>query len=285
VPKVIVSTAASGETSQYIAETDLVLVPSIVDIAGVNRISAQVIASGVAAVVGMLQTKASELGDDRPLIAASMFGVTTPCVTAARGFLDDLGFETLTFHMTGTGGRALESLVRNDMFTGVLDVTTTELADELVGGVFSAGPERLTGAAATATPQVVSVGALDMVNFGPEETVPPQFRDRNLYVHNSSVTLMRTTAEECAELGRRLGERVSAAGGRAAVLLPLGGISAIATDGGPFYDPNADRALFEAVRSSLRGSNVELIEMDVAINDPEFAQAAVATLNDLVEQH
>lgn len=282
VPKLIVSTAASGETSQYIAESDLVLTPSIVDIAGVNRISAQVISNGVAALVGMLTADRPQLPDDKPLVAASMFGVTTECISTSRSLLDALGYETLTFHMTGTGGRALESLVRTGAFSGVLDITTTELADELVGGVFSAGPGRLSAAAQTGTPQVVSVGALDMVNFGPRDTVPGEFRSRNLYVHNSSVTLMRTTPDECAELGRRLAERVSAAVGPSVVLLPLRGISAIAVEGGPFHDPAADAALFDAVRSNLSGSQTELVEIDAAVNDESFARTAVSTLHELI---
>jgi len=282
VPKLIVSTAASGETSQYVAETDLVLTPSIVDIAGVNRISAQVISNGVAALVGMLAAGRPQLQDDRPLVAASMFGVTTDCITASRTKLDALGYETLTFHMTGTGGRALESLVRQGVFAGVLDITTTELADELVGGVFSAGPGRLSAAAQTGTPQVVSVGALDMVNFGPKDTVPREFQDRNLYVHNSSVTLMRTTPQECSELGRRLADRLNAAVGPCIVLLPLQGISAIAVEGGPFHDPAADAALFDAIRATLRNPRVELVELDAAINDDAFARRAVDTLHELV---
>lgn len=282
VPKLIVSTAASGETSQYVHESDLVLVPSVVDIAGVNRISARVIGNGVAALVGMVGAEPPAYASGRPHVAASMFGVTTPCVTHAREVLTDLGYETLTFHMTGTGGRALESLVRSGMFAGVLDLTTTELADELVGGVFSAGAERLTGAAAAGTPQVVSVGALDMVNFGPMESVPEQFRDRTLYVHNAGVTLMRTTPEECAELGRRLAERVNATTGPAVVLLPLGGISAIAVKGGPFHDPTADAALLEAVRSTVDQDRVTLLELPLAINDPEFANIAATTLHDLI---
>ena len=281
-PKMIVSTAASGETSQYVGETDLILAPSVVDIAGVNRISAPLLANAVDAVIGMATGAAVELDDARSLIAASMFGVTTPCVTRARGRLDEAGFEALTFHMTGTGGRSMEALIRSGTFEGVLDLTTTELADELVGGVFSAGPERLRSAAATGTPQVVSVGALDMVNFGPEETVPERFRDRTLYRHNASVTLMRTTPEECAELGSRLAARVREAQGPAVVMLPLGGVSAISTSDGPFADADADKALFDAVRSGLEGSSVTLRELDTDINDPGFADTAVDELLALI---
>ncbi len=282
VPKIVVSTAASGETSQYVGESDLILAPSVVDIAGVNRVSAPILANAAAAIAGMVAAEPPSVDTHRPLVAASMFGVTTPCITAAREELQHLDYETLTFHMTGTGGRSLEALTWQGVFAGVLDITTTELADELVGGVFSAGAGRLTAAAGSGVPQVVSVGALDMVNFGPMDTVPERFRDRNLYVHNSSVTLMRTTPDECAELGRRLATRVSAATGPAVVLLPLRGVSAIAVDGGPFHDPAADDALFAAIREHLDRDRVELVELDAAVNDPEFALTAARTLHDLI---
>src|SRR6185295_8055267 len=192
------------------------------------------------------------------LIAASMFGVTTPCVTHAAELLDGLGYEVLTFHMTGTGGRSMESLIEGGFIAGVLDATTTELCDELAGGVLSAGPDRLTAAGRAGIPQVVSLGALDMVNFGPRETVPAHYEGRNLYVHNSQVTLMRTTAEECAALGAEIGEKLSRATGPTALFIPLGGISMIAVEGGPFHDAAADEALFAAVREST-GPNVEVI--------------------------
>jgi uncharacterized protein (UPF0261 family) len=278
VPKVIVSTAASGATAPYVAESDLILVPSVTDVAGLNRLLRTVIANAAAAMAGMVSRGPIPAGAAQRVIGASMFGVTTPCVTEARRLLDDLAFETLVFHMTGTGGRTLEQLIRQGWVDGVLDVTTTELADELVGGVFSAGPGRLTGAASMGVPQVVSVGALDMVNFGPVDTVPPQFAGRRFHRHNASVTLMRTTPDECAELGRRLADRVSASTGRAAVFLPLRGVSVIATTDGPFYDPNADGALFDAIRGGLDRSRVELVEIDTDINDPAFASAMVSTL-------
>ncbi|HEY8457190.1 MAG TPA: Tm-1-like ATP-binding domain-containing protein [Actinopolymorphaceae bacterium] len=285
VPKVIVSTAASGDTRAYVAETDLVLFPSVTDIAGVNRLSARILANAAGALAGMVQAPPlpRSAAGDRPLLAASMFGVTTPCVSAARKQLEESGYEVLVFHMTGVGGRTLESLAANGWLAGVLDVTTTELADELVGGVFSAGPDRLTAAGRAGVPQVVSVGALDMVNFGPKDTVPERFADRNLYVHNPSVTLMRTTPEECAELGRRLATRLSAATGPSALFLPLKGISAIAVEGGPFYDPEADAALFDAIRSTLDRSRVELVELDLDINDPAFAAAMADKLDSYVK--
>jgi uncharacterized protein (UPF0261 family) len=282
VPKLIVSTAASADTSAYVGETDLVLFPSVVDIAGVNRISAAILSNAAAALAGMVKTPRAASSGGRPLIGASMFGVTTPCVTEGRRLLEEDGFEILTFHMTGSGGRTLESLVANGMLAGVLDITTTELADELVGGVFSAGPGRLTEAGPAPTPRVVSVGALDMVNFGPKDSIPSQFRDRNLFVHNPSVTLMRTTPEECAELGRRLARRVSALGVPCTVLLPLRGISAIAGEGGPFHDPAADAALFGAIRETLDTAQVKLVELDTDINDPQFAAAACTELQKLI---
>jgi uncharacterized protein (UPF0261 family) len=283
VPKLIVSTAASGDTRAYVGETDLVLFPSVTDVAGVNRLSARILANAAAAICGMVTTpppdSAAAGAADRLLVAASMFGVTTPCVTQARQRLEETGYEVLVFHMTGVGGRTLEQLAADRWLAGVLDVTTTELADELVGGVFSAGSGRLTAAGEAGIPQVVSVGALDMVNFGPRDTVPAEFAERNLYVHNPSVTLMRTTPEECAELGKRLAQRVSATTGPATVFLPLRGVSAIAVEGGPFHDPAADAALFDAIRSHLDRSTVDLVELDLDVNDPAFANAMVDQLH------
>jgi uncharacterized protein (UPF0261 family) len=283
VPKIIVSTAASGEVSQYIGETDLVLMPSVTDIAGVNRLSARILTNAAASLAGMLTAPQPAAGTARALVGASMFGVTTPCVMAGQKALEELGYEVLVFHMTGVGGRTLESLVDGDWLSGVFDVTTTELADELVGGVFSAGSGRLTAAARKGIPQVVSVGALDMVNFGAPETVPERFRGRNFYRHNPSVTLMRTTPEECAELGRRLAQRTSRSTGPATVFLPLRGVSAISGKDGPFYDPGADQALFSAIRAELDRSRVDLVELDLAVNDPQFAAAMVARLRSYLE--
>src|SRR3954452_15609584 len=210
-----------------------------------------------------------------------MFGVTTPCVTPARERLEELGYEVLVFHATGTGGQSFEALAEAGFLAGALDATTTELADELVGGVLSAGPDRLEAVGRAGVPQVVSLGALDMVNFGARETVPPQFAERNLYVHNPSVTLMRTTREECAELGRRIARKLSAATGPTALFVPLKGVSMIATEGGPFYDPEADEALFAALREGL-GQNVEVHELDLDVNDPAFADAMADRLHELI---
>jgi uncharacterized protein (UPF0261 family) len=261
---------------------DIAMMYSVVDIAGLNQISARIIGNAAAAIAGMASASIPEPGETRPLIGASMFGVTTPCVTTARERLEELGYEVLVFHQTGTGGQSMEELVRAGFIVGVLDVTTTELCDELVGGVLAAHPKRLEVAGAAGVPQVVSLGALDMVNFGPMDTVPERFRSRNLYVHNPSVTLMRTTPEECAELGRRVAGKLSAATGPTALFVPLAGVSMIATEGQPFHDPEADEALFSAVREGL-GPNVELHELDMDVNDPRFAVAMAERLHEMLQ--
>jgi uncharacterized protein (UPF0261 family) len=281
VPKLMVSTVASGDTRLYVGATDVTMMYSVVDISGVNSISARIMANAAAAIAAMAGATAPELGD-RPLVGATMFGVTTPCVTRARERLEALGYEVLVFHATGTGGRSLEALVAGGFLAGVLDVTTTELADELVGGVLSAGPDRLEAAGRRGVPQVVSLGALDMVNFGPRETVPPRFELRNLYVHNPTVTLMRTTAEECAELGRTIGRKLTAATGPVAVFVPRRGVSTIDVDGQPFRDAEADEALFEGLRESL-DPRIELHELDLDVNDDRFADAMAARLHELIE--
>jgi uncharacterized protein (UPF0261 family) len=278
VPKLMLSTMASGDTSSYVGSTDITMMASITDIAGVNSISAQILANAAAAMAGMVKSVPVELAGARPLVAATMFGVTTPAVTAAREDLESRGYEVLVFHCTGTGGRAMENLIEAGFFDGVLDLTTTELCDELVGGVLSAGPDRMGAAARTGVPQVVSLGALDMVNFGAPDTVPAKFQGRTMYEHNPSVTLMRTTPEESAELGRQIAEKLSAATGPTTLFVPLKGVSMIAVEGQPFYDPEADAALFGAIRENLPDS-VDLIEMDCDINDPAFAQAMTDTLD------
>jgi uncharacterized protein (UPF0261 family) len=282
VPKLMLSTMASGDTSSYVGSTDITMMASITDIAGVNSISAQILANAAAAIVGMVKSAPIELDGTRPLVAATMFGVTTPAVTAAREDLESRGYEVLVFHCTGTGGRAMENLIEAGYFDGVLDLTTTELCDELVGGVLSAGPDRMGAAARTGVPQVVSLGALDMVNFGAPDTVPAKFESRTMYEHNPSVTLMRTTPEESAELGRQIAEKLSAATGPTTLFIPLKGVSMIAVEGQPFYDPDADAALFGAIRDNLPDS-VNLVEMDCDINDPSFAKAMADTLDDYMK--
>jgi uncharacterized protein (UPF0261 family) len=282
VPKLMVSTMAAGDTRDYVGGVDVTLMASVTDVAGLNSISARILANAAAAMAGMVGAPPVDLGEQRPLIGATMFGVTTPCVTRAREGLEARGYEVLVFHATGTGGRAMEALVDAGFLTGVLDATTTELCDDLVGGVLSAGPDRLEAAGRAGLPQVVSLGALDMVNFGARDTVPPQFEERNLYVHNPSVTLMRTTAEECAELGRRIAAKLSAATGPVALFVPLGGVSMIDAPGQPFFDAEADAALFSALRSGV-GPNVELVEMDCNVNDDAFADAMVEKLDSFVK--
>jgi uncharacterized protein (UPF0261 family) len=281
VPKLMVSTLASGNVRAWVGDKDILMLNSIVDIAGMNRISRLVLCQAAAAMAGMVRftrflTKEVLNGTDKPLIAATMFGVTTPCVQHARKILEDAGYEVLVFHATGNGGQAMESLIRDGLIAGVLDITTTELADELVGGVLSAGPTRLTAAGQMGIPQVVSVGALDMVNFGPRDTVPTKFADRKFHVHNASVTLMRTTPDENAKLGEEIGRKLADAKGPVSILLPLQGVSAIDRAGQPFDDPAARAALFDGIRRS--GGNVELIEMNNHINDPAFAAAAAKRL-------
>jgi uncharacterized protein (UPF0261 family) len=257
-----------------------------VDIAGVNRFSSRILANAAAALAGMVTAAPLPSVHEKPLVAASMFGVTTPCVNHARARLEELGYEVLVFHMTGTGGRVLESLAGQGILAGVLDATTTELADELVGGVFSAGEHRLTAAGAAGIAQVVSVGALDMVNFGPMETVPDEFSNRLLYVHNPTTTLMCTTAEECDQIGTRLARRLSRATGPTTLFLPLRGVSAIDVDGQPFHDPEADAALFSAIHRELDRTRVTVVEIDTDVNDPAFADAMVDRLHrDIVAQH
>ncbi|WP_434016800.1 Tm-1-like ATP-binding domain-containing protein [Ornithinimicrobium sp.] len=285
VPKLMVSTVASGDTRPYVGAVDITMMYSVVDIAGINRISARILGNAAAGIAGMATAYAVPLPDmgNKPLIGATMFGVTTPSVTKARELLEAKGYEVLVFHATGAGGQSMEALVSGGFLDGVLDITTTELADDLVGGVFSAGPDRMKATCQSGLPQVVSLGALDMVNFGPKDTVPGRFRDRNLYVHNPSVTLMRTTPEECAELGRRIGVRLSAATGPVALFIPRGGVSAIAVEGGVFHDPEADTALLQSLMENL-GDNVDVHDLAYDINDPRFATAMADRMAELVSR-
>ena len=276
VPKIMVSTLASGDTSPYVDTKDISMMYSVVDIAGINSLSRQILANAAGAIVGMVNAEVPA-AEDKPLIGATMFGVTTPCVTKARELLEDAGYEVLVFHATGAGGRAMEDLVKGGFIVGVLDATTTELADELVGGVLSAGPDRLEAAGELGVPQVIAPGALDMVNFGPPDTVPEQFKDRTFYQHNPTVTLMRTTVEENAELGKIMGQKLSQANGPTTVIIPKHGVSAIDQEGQPFYSAEAEAAWIENLKANL-GDNVTLIEMDNHINDDAFATKLVETL-------
>lgn len=269
VPKVMVSTLASSDVSTYIGVKDITMMYSVTDIAGLNRLSRQVLANAVGAVCGMAEQNVPS-AEDKPLVAASMFGVTTPCVSEVRRKLEQAGYELLVFHATGTGGRAMEGLIEDDFFAAVADVTTTEWADQVVGGVLSAGEDRLGAAGRKGIPQVVSCGALDMVNFHARETVPERFKSRNLYKHNPTVTLMRTTADECREIGKKIAGKLNQANGPVALILPLRGVSSLDAEGQPFFDPEADQVLFESLRENV-APNVNVIELDLHINDAEFA--------------
>lgn len=281
-PKLMVSTLASGNTAHYVGTKDIMMLPSIVDVAGLNQISKMIFTRAAGAICGMVAANIETVGD-KPLIVASMFGNTTECVDIARGLLEAEGYEVLVFHATGTGGRTMESLIESGMVAGVFDVTTTEWADELAGGVLSAGPARLEAAGRVGVPAVVAPGCLDMVNFGERDTVPERYAGRDLYIHNPQVTLMRTTAAEAAELGKILAEKVNAYTGPVSVLLPLRAISIISAEGQPFHDAEADAALFDAIRTQLDDS-VPLLEIDAKINDAEFAEASVRTLLELMSR-
>ena len=285
----MVSTVASGDTSPYVGSVDVTMMYSVVDISGINQISARIMANAAGALAGM--AKASLSGGsgrpdpygERPLIVASMFGVTTPCVTTARERLEELGYEVLVFHQTGAGGGSMEKLLEAGFITGSLDATTTEFCDTVAGGVLAAVPDRLESAGARGIPQVVSLGALDMVNFGPVESVPERYRDRNLYVHNPTITLMRTTPEECRQIATIIAGKLNAATGPTVLFVPLRGVSMIATEGQPFHDPAADEALFSTLRELIDTSKVEVHEVDTDVNDPAFALAMANRLHELIE--
>jgi len=282
VPKVMVSTVASGNTAQYVGTSDIVMIPSIVDVAGLNSISTKVFTNAVFAIAGMLMFENKSTFEKKPLVAATMFGVTTPSVDFARKYLEERGYEVLIFHATGTGGRSMEDLVEGGFIEGVLDLTTTEWCDEIVGGVLTAGPNRLEAAGKMGIPQVVSVGALDMVNFGAIDTVPKAFEGRNLYKHNPTVTLMRTTVEENIKIGRKIAEKLNMAKGSTVMMLPLKGVSMIDEPNQVFYGVDEDEALFNELRTKLNRDVVELQEYPLHINDKEFAEAAAQKLIDLM---
>ena len=286
VPKVCVSTLAAGDVSPFVGTRDILMMPSIADIAGINRISRTILCRAAGAISGMASVAIPEATGDRPIIAASMFGNTTKCVDACRSLLDDAGYEVLVFHATGTGGRILESLSDEHLVDAVLDITTTEWADELCGGVLTAGPDRLSAPGRAGLPHLIVPGCIDMCNFGPMSSVPEKFRngDRQFYEWTPEITLMRTTAVENAELGRIFAERANAAAGPVAFLIPLRGVSMLDADGGLFCDRAADQAFCDAVRSHAK-DGIRIKTIDANINDPEFAQAAVALILDLIAEH
>jgi uncharacterized protein (UPF0261 family) len=276
-PKLMVSTLAAGDTKPYVGIKDICMMPSVLDISGLNYVARCLLSNAAAAICGMVAAEPPTSQDDRPAIAATMFGVTTPCVTAARRILEHRGYDVLVFHATGIGGQAMEQLIDDGAIRAVLDLTTTELADELVGGVMSAGPNRLEAAGRKGIPQLVCPGAIDMVNFGPAETVPIKFRSRKLYVHNPTVTLMRTTPDECAGIGRITATRLNRATGPVTLLIPLQGVSALDKLGGPFYSPEALNSYRGALKAALSPA-IELVELDAHINDDSFARAATDLL-------
>lgn len=275
-PKVMVSTLAGGNVTPYVGTKDIVMFPSIVDVAGINRISRQILSRAAGAIAGMVET-VPPAGADRPIIAASQFGNTTRCVDHARQRLEKAGYEVVVFHATGVGGKTMEALIESGMVAGVLDITTTEWADEFVGGILGAGPTRLEAAARGGVPAIVTPGCLDMVNFGSPDTVPARFKGRRFYPHNPQVTLMRTTPEECAMIGAIIAEKLNLSKGPVSVLLPLKAISIISAPGQTFHDAEADRALFASIKAGLR-SDIAVKELDCEINDPAFAEACADEL-------
>lgn len=282
-PKMMVSTVASGNTREYVEDMDIIMMNSVVDIAGINRITSSILTTAANAIAGMAMGPVFDSSEGKPIIVASMFGVTTPCVTAAKKYLDAAGFEVLVFPAHGIGGMAMESLIRSGIVSGVLDVTTTEWCDELVGGVLSAGPKRLDAAAQCAIPQVVSVGALDMVNFGTLASVPDKFKNRNLYEHNTAYSLMRTTKEESTKLGEIISEKLSKCTAPCSLFLPLRGVSMFDAPGMHFFGPEENEALFEALRNGCDRSKVNIVEKDMHINDEQFALAMAMELERMIK--
>lgn len=285
VPKLMVSTVASGDTSPYVGSSDIAMMYSVADIAGVHQILARIIANAAAALAGMASAPGPPPGDAKPLVVASMWGVTTPCVTRARERLEELGYDVLVFHQTGTGGRSMEELVKTGLVVGVLDVTTTELADELCDGIWPSGPERLEVAGRLGIPQVVSLGALDVIvisSTGVPDPLPERFVGRPIYLHDDVLAATRATSGECRELAAVIARKLNAATGPTVLFAPLRGLSQLSTEGQVLHDPEADEALFSTMRELLDPSRVELHEVDADINDPELALAMAERLDELV---
>ena len=284
VPKVMVSTVGGGDVSVYAGSKDITFMPSVVDVAGINRLSRAIYANAAGAIAGMVKTEAEATAAERPLIAASMFGNTTAAVDHARGLLEAEGYEVLVFHATGSGGRTMEDLISDGYIAGCLDMTTTELADEICDGVFSAGPDRVQAAPRQGVPTVIVPGCVDMANFGGIETVPDHYRERTLYEWNPEVTLLRTNEEENRQMGAMLAAAANAGqAGKVSVLIPLGGVSMLDSEGDRFWDPGADQACYDALKNDLR-ADIPLLEMDANINDPEFAEKAVALLLEMLQE-
>ena len=281
VPKLMVTTVASGDVAPYVGTADITMMPSIVDVSGLNRLSRRIYANAAGAICGMVEAEAPPSGADRSLIAASMFGNTTAAVARAQAILEEAGYEVLVFHATGTGGRTMEALIAGGFIAGVLDITTTELADHVCGGVLSAGPERMLAAARAGVPAVLAPGCVDMVNFWGRATVPEKYESRNLYEWNSNITLMRTTEEENRLIGDLIAAAANTSTGPVAILLPLQGVSQLDSPGGQFWDPAADGACYDAIRANLK-PGIPIHDIDCNINDPEFADKATELLLEML---
>lgn len=282
LPKLLVSTVASGNTAPYVGSCDITLMPSVVDVSGINRVSRQVLANAAHAIAGMVRHR-EEGRSEKPAVGMTMFGVTTPCVTTVREILEAEGNDVLVFHATGTGGQAMEKLVESGLISGVIDVTTTEVADEVVGGIFPAGPARFEAILAKRIPYVLSLGALDMVNFGAVESVPTEFRQRTLHMHNAQITLMRTTPEENRQIAHWIAAKLNRSSQPLRLLIPEGGVSALDAPGQPFWNPEADAALFEALESAVTPTaDRQIRRLPFHINDPAFAQALVSAYQELL---
>ncbi len=283
VPKVMVSTVGGGDVSAYTGSKDITFIPSIVDVAGLNRISRAIYTNAAGAIAGMVQMEKPATASDKPLITASMFGNTTKCVDQARSILEENGYEVLVFHATGTGGKTMESLIADGLITASLDITTTELADEVCGGVLSAGPDRMMAAARAGIPAVLVPGCVDMCNFWGIETVPEKYKGRKLYQWNPNVTLMRTNVEENTKIGEMIANAANQSMGPVVILIPLKGVSMLDSPGGDFWDPEADQACYDAIKRNLK-PGIPVIEMDHNINDPEFSSKAAELLLEMLKK-
>ena len=281
VPKLMVSTVGGGDVSPYAGSKDITFMPSIVDVAGINRISRTIYANAAGAIAGMVSAERPESGEERPLVTASMFGNTTTAVGHAQGIVEAAGYEVLVFHATGTGGRTMEDLIADGYIVGSMDITTTELADTVCGGVFDAGAERCLAASRAGIPAMIVPGCVDMANFGGIETVPEAYRGRNLYQWNPDVTLLRTSVEENVRIGEMIAAAANEASAPVAIVLPLGGVSMLDSKGERFWDPEADGACFDAIRNNLR-PDIPVIELDHNINDPAFSGSVAQTLLDML---
>lgn len=281
VPKLMVTTIASGDTSAYIGTSDITMMPAIVDVAGLNRISRTIFTNAAGAICGMVSGEVEQQVDEKPLIAATMFGNTTRAVENARKIIEENGYEVLVFHATGTGGKTMEMLIDSGFIKGVMDITTTEWADEICGGVLSAGPTRLEAAGRAGIPQVVTPACIDMCNFWAPETVPEKYKDRLFYRWNPNVTLMRTTPEENEQMGKIFAEKLNASKGPVAVLIPMGGFSEVDAPDKPFWWPEADQAFIDGLKSKLNEA-IPVIVSDKNVNDPEFSAKVAQTLLEML---